>query len=209
MVTSGPTVEPIDDVRFISNHSSGIQGNSIAEAFKNAGAEVTLVSGPVNKYPIKDINLIKVNTADEMLDVCISLLPVDITVCAAAVSDWKVKNKSKGKLKKTGSKNFIDLVENKDILKTISNHVKRPKLVIGFAAETENLKSYAKKKLSEKNCDWILGNLVDVNSNTFGGDYNKIHFFSNDKEKVWEKMSKVDVAKKLVANVIKEFSFIK
>ena len=206
LVTSGPTIEPIDDIRFISNHSSGIQGNSIAEAFQNAGADVTLVSGPVKTYPINEVNLIKVNTADEMLNACVSLLPVDISVCAAAVSDWRVKHKSNGKLKKGVSKNYIDLIENEDILKIISNHKKRPKLVIGFAAETENLSYHAKKKLAEKNCDWILGNLVGVDTNIFGSNHNKIHFFSDDKENIWDKMSKQEVAKKLVSNVIKEFN---
>ena len=158
LVTSGPTYEPIDPVRFIGNRSSGKQGHAIASALSHAGAAVTLVTGPVSIPDPEGVETIHIETAQEMLETCTENLPTDIAVCAAAVSDWRTSEESKQKIKKGDSKKApeLSLTENPDILQTLATHKTRPQLVVGFAAETENLIENAKAKLEKKSCDWII-----------------------------------------------------
>jgi len=204
VVTSGPTFEAIDPVRFIGNFSSGKQGHAIAEALAMAGAETTLVTGPCYEIPPSGVRVVRVVSAEEMLAATMSALPADIVVCAAAVSDWRPEKEAEDKIKKTGGKSQITLVENKDILKTIATLFgkRRPELVIGFAAETENLKAAARKKLLEKKCDWILVNDVSIETGTFGGDFNTVCLIRAEKETLWPKMSKQEVAVKLVEEIV-------
>lgn len=206
VVTSGPTYEAIDPVRFIGNFSSGKQGYAIAEALAMAGAETTLVTGPCHEIPPSGVRVVRVMSAEEMLDATMSALPADIVVCAAAVADWRPEKVAEDKIKKTGGKPQITLVENKDILKTIAttSGKRRPELVIGFAAETENLKAAARKKLMEKKCDWILANDVSIETGTFGGDFNTVCLIRAEKETLWPKMSKQEVATKLVEEITKK-----
>ncbi len=201
LITAGPTIEPIDDVRYISNHSSGKQGYSIAEEFAIKGSDVNLVSGPVDIVKPKNIKFYQINTAEEMLSNCINCLPVDIAIFVAAVSDWKIENKFSGKIKKGAQKINFNFVENPDILKKVSQHKKRPKLIVGFSAETEEVIKNTKEKLLQKGCDWILGNKVGAGTTTFGGDDNSIFFASNSSFETWPKMSKSDIAKRIVLKV--------
>jgi phosphopantothenoylcysteine decarboxylase/phosphopantothenate--cysteine ligase len=206
LITAGPTKEQIDPVRFISNESSGKQGYAIAQNLFDMGAKTTLITGPTN-IPLPDgPSILKINTAEEMLEASEKLLPVDIAVCAAAVSDYKVSDKKNSKIKKVGENISLKLSENPDILKRISNrNSNRPKLVVGFAAETENLENNATTKLLTKGCDWILAN--DVSSGkVFGDDENQITFISKNKTEKWDKMSKNNVAKKLSSNISEYFS---
>ena len=207
LVTAGPTQEKIDPVRFISNKSSGKQGYEIANSLKNNGFETTLISGPTNLKPISGINFINVNTAEEMLNKCLDCLPVDIAIFTAAVADYKVKNFSEQKIKKKENLN-LDLEQNVDILKHISNHNSlRPKLVIGFAAETKNLKKNSIEKLSEKNCDWIISNDVSNPEIGFNSENNKVSiFYKNKIEENLPKMSKSDVANEIVNKIISDFN---
>ena len=205
LVTSGPTREMIDPVRYISNESSGKQGHAIAKAIFELGAKTTLISGPTSIPDPIGPTIIKINSATEMSEACESLLPIDIAVCAAAVGDYKISNVSNEKIKKSGSKITIELEENPDILSRISKrNSNRPKLVIGFAAETENLISNAELKLKEKGCDWILANDIS-NGEVIGHDNNKIHFISLDEKSEWDTMSKNDVAKKLSNKIANYF----
>ncbi len=215
LVTAGPTYEAIDPVRFIGNRSSGKQGYAITEALLNSGAEVTLVSGPTKLKPVYGANTVHVRSAQEMLVACKKSLPVDICVCSAAVSDWRATNVQKKKIKKEPNtpSPSLSLTKNPDILKYLSNCGKeRPSLVIGFAAETENIKHNAKSKLMRKRCDWILANLVgkDKNGNekAFGSDENQIYFLSRNQESldVWENMPKKRVAERLVSKIIEHFN---
>ena len=204
LVTSGPTYEPIDPVRFIGNRSSGKQGAAIALSLANAGADVTLISGPADNLPSgKNLKIINVQTAAEMLKACEKSLPIDIAVCAAAVADWSPETTDKNKIKKSGKTPTIKLKENADILKTISNHKKRPQLVIGFAAETQNLLKNAKDKLTKKGCDWILAN--DVSKGVFGEDRTHIHLVTKKTTEDWKKQSKADVARTLTDKIISHF----
>ena len=205
LITSGPTREMIDPVRYISNESSGKQGHAIAKAIFELGAETTLISGPTSIPDPIGPTILKVNSAAEMSDACESLLPTDIAVCAAAVGDYKISTANSEKIKKSGDKITIELEENPDILSRISKrNSNRPKLVIGFAAETENLISNAELKLKEKGCDWILANDVS-NGEVIGHDDNKIHFISLDEKSEWDTMSKNDVAKKLSNKIANYF----
>ena len=205
LITSGPTREMIDPVRYISNESSGKQGHAIAKAIFELGAKTTLISGPTFIPDPIGPTIVKVKSATEMSDACESLLPTDIAVCAAAVGDYKISNASPEKIKKSGSKISIELEENPDILSRISKrNSKRPKLVIGFAAETENLISNAELKLKEKGCDWILANDIS-NGEVVGHDDNKIHFISINEKSEWDIMSKNDVAKKLSSKITDHF----
>ena len=201
LVTAGPTKEMIDPVRFISNESSGKQGYAIAETLQSLGAKTTLVSGPTSLAEPNVEQVIKVNSADQMLEACESSLPADIAVCAAAVADYKIANKEIAKIKKDGSRQNIILEENPDILERLSkrNHL-RPKLVVGFAAETSNLERNSDEKLSKKGCDWVLGNNVSENS-IFNQDTNKIYFTSKLYSENWELMTKKEVAKKLCQKI--------
>jgi len=203
LVTAGPTHEYIDPVRFISNKSSGKQGYEIAKSLIKNGFETTLISGPTNLDPIPGINQINVNSAKEMFSAVLDSLPADVAIFSAAVSDFKIKNKEKYKIKKKESMN-LSLEKNIDILSHISKHNSlRPKMVIGFAAETNNLNEYAKKKLSEKNCDWIIANDVSNPATGFGSDFNEVSiFYKNMKYEKLPKMKKSLLADNIVKKVI-------
>ncbi|MBT4203292.1 bifunctional phosphopantothenoylcysteine decarboxylase/phosphopantothenate--cysteine ligase CoaBC [Hyphomicrobiales bacterium] len=208
IVTAGPTHEPIDPVRYIANRSSGKQGYAIAEALAKVGVKTTLISGPTILNKPKDVNLLYVETANEMLDMVKKYMPTDIAIFAAAVGDWRVINYSTDKMKKNGTgKNLLELEENPNILETISkNKEQRPKIVIGFAAETKDLIKEAKIKFNLRGADWILANDVSPENNVFGSDSNKIGLISKDGTEEWNEMSKIEVAKKLVKRIIKEIS---
>ena len=206
LVTAGPTFEAIDPVRFIGNRSSGKQGIAIAKAFSELGANVTLVLGPSSQTVPEYIRVINIETANDMLEAVKTIKNIDVAICAAAVSDWAIKNPSKNKIKKNNEKiPRINFALNPDILAYISNKKKdRPKLVIGFAAETNNLINNAKDKLKSKKCDWIIANNVLEDSDIFGGDNNNVKLITNDNIESWDKCSKTKVAKKLASKVIKE-----
>jgi phosphopantothenoylcysteine decarboxylase/phosphopantothenate--cysteine ligase len=202
LVTSGPTREPIDPVRYISNRSSGRQGHAVARAAAAAGADVTLVSGPVEIPDPSGVKTIHVETASEMLSAAQSALPVDVAVCAAAVADWRVDAVANEKVKKTdGRAPALSFVENPDILATLSHGKKRPRLVIGFAAETEKLIEHARAKLARKGCDWIVANDVSPKSSTFGGRNNQVHIVSTQGVESWPVLSKEAVADGLVRRI--------
>lgn len=206
LVTSGPTFEPIDPVRFIGNRSSGKQGHAIATALESAGASVTLVSGPVNIPDPNGVKTIHVESAQDMLKACEDNIPADIAICVAAVSDWRVKDYTSQKIKKGANKSAptLELVENPDILKTISNHKNRPQLVVGFAAETQNLLDNARTKLKSKNCDWIIANNVAEND-SFGNDKNQVMLISNNEEINFEHADKTIIARDIVEEIINYF----
>ena len=204
LITSGPTHEPIDPVRYIANRSSGKQGHAIAAAAAAAGADVTLISGPVNLPDPPNVKVVKVESARDMLHAVERALPVDVAVFAAAVADWRVANAGEQKFKKKAGQATPDLalVENPDILATIARRkTQRPKLVIGFAAETENVAANAKAKLATKGCDWILANDVSPQSGVMGGDRNTIQFVTADGVEPWPTQSKEDVATMLIARI--------
>ncbi|WP_417811748.1 bifunctional phosphopantothenoylcysteine decarboxylase/phosphopantothenate--cysteine ligase CoaBC [Thalassospira alkalitolerans] len=211
VVTSGPTHEPIDPVRYIANRSSGKQGHAIAGALAAAGADVTLISGPVALPDPAGVNVVRIETAQQMLDAVQAALPADIAVCAAAVADWRVADEAGQKLKKDGSGRIPDLKlsENSDILATISKvGPNRPGLVIGFAAETENVIAHARAKRVRKGCDWILANDVAPGTGTFGGDENEICLISGENaasDEVWPRQDKAGVARALVQRIIRHF----
>ncbi len=203
LVTSGPTYEPIDPVRFIGNRSSGRQGYAIAEALHEAGAEVTLVTGPSAEPLPEQVRVVRVETAEEMLAASTSALPADIAVCCAAVSDWRAKKPLMQKMKKRANETppAIDLALNPDILHTLS-HLKtgRPALVIGFAAETDNLKKNAIAKRQSKGCDWIVANDVS-GSKVFGEDNTNALFITGNSAEEWGSLSKKDLAARLVGKI--------
>ena len=203
IITSGPTHEPIDPVRYIANRSSGKQGHAIATAAAAAGAEVVLVSGPVNVPDPPGVTIIKVESARQMLDAVENALPADCAIFAAAVADWRVADARLEKIKKTkGGMPALSLVENPDILATVAHRKsKRPPLVIGFAAETENLVPNAKDKLKRKGCDWIIANDVSLESGVMGGDINKVHIVTASGVESWPPQSKDDVARALVGRI--------
>jgi len=204
LITSGPTHEPIDPVRYIANRSSGKQGHAIAAAAAAAGADVTLVSGPVNVPDPPGVKVIKVETAREMLQAVERALPADVAIFAAAVADWRVANAGEQKLKKRPGNPTpeLSLVENPDILATIAKRkAQRPKLVIGFAAETENVTANAKAKLASKGCDWILANDVSPQSGVMGGDRNTITLVRASGVETWPPQSKDEVASRLIARI--------
>jgi phosphopantothenoylcysteine decarboxylase/phosphopantothenate--cysteine ligase len=203
LVTSGPTREPIDPVRYISNHSSGKQGHAIAAAFAASGAETVLVSGPTQEPPPAGVKLVAVETAAEMLAACEAALPVDVAVMAAAVADWRVETAARHKLKKDGpGPPVLRLTENPDILSRIAQRGNdRPALVIGFAAETDNVVDNARLKRQRKRCDWILANDVSIGTGTFGGDHNTIHLVDEGGVEDWPVMTKGEVAARLVERV--------
>ncbi|CAI9119645.1 bifunctional phosphopantothenoylcysteine decarboxylase/phosphopantothenate--cysteine ligase CoaBC [Brytella acorum] len=207
LVTAGPTYEPIDPVRFIGNHSSGKQGFAVASALAMLGAEVTLVSGPVSLPTPPHVRRIDVGTAQEMLSACESLLPVDIAVCVAAVSDWRVDHVATDKLKKTaGVLPALSLVENPDILATLSaTGPRRPALVVGFAAETHDMIRHAVEKFARKGCDWLLANSVGGGSGTFGGDRNTVTLLTGSMTEAWAEMSKIQVAQNLASRIALHF----
>jgi phosphopantothenoylcysteine decarboxylase/phosphopantothenate--cysteine ligase len=182
IVTAGPTNEYIDPIRFITNKSSGKQGYEIAKSLSKKGFDTTLISGPSNLKINDNINLIKVETAEEMFQATLNNLPADVAIFSAAVGDYKVKEVSKIKIKKQDKFN-LELEKNLDILNTVSNHNSlRPQLVVGFAAETNNLENYANKKLNEKNCDWIIANDISNKKIGFESDFNEVSIFYKDKK---------------------------
>ena len=207
LVTAGPTHEAIDPVRYISNKSSGKQGIEIAKAFHKLGANVNLVLGPSKESIPTGINIINIKTAKEMLTEIKKLKNIDIAICAAAVSDWTIDKPSTNKIKKQNiNKPVLNLSLNPDILEYISNkNDNRPKLVIGFAAETNNLIKNAKEKLKKKNCDWIVANDVSKNPEIFGGDNNCISLVTKNNVDEWDTCSKKEVAEKLAIKAIENF----
>lgn len=203
LVTAGPTQEYIDPVRFITNKSSGKQGYEIAKSFRDNGFDTTLISGQTNLDPVPGVNFIKVNTAEEMFNETINNLPADVAVFSAAVADYKVKNYNSKKIKKKENLNLI-LEKNIDILAYVSKHnYLRPKLTIGFAAETNDLVENSLKKLEEKNCDWIIANDVSDTSIGFNSDNNQVSiFYKNKTNETLDKMNKSLIATELVNRVI-------
>ena len=203
VITAGPTHEPIDPVRYIANRSSGKQGYAIARAAAALGARVTLVSGPVTLPDPPGVTTVRVESARDMLGAVEAALPADAGVFAAAVADWRTADAGTQKLKKDGSgPPRLALVENPDILATVSKlKSQRPKLVIGFAAETEKVIEHAKAKLKRKGCDWIVANDVSAEGGAMGGDDNAVHLISADGVESWPSQSKDDVAKTLVARI--------
>jgi phosphopantothenoylcysteine decarboxylase / phosphopantothenate---cysteine ligase len=202
IVTSGPTHEAIDPVRYIANHSSGRQGHAIAKALADQGAETILVSGPTNLPDPNGVTVKHTTSAEDMLAACKAALPADIVVCAAAVADWRIANPPEEKIKKNGALPSLDLVENPDILAQLSQDGKsRPALVIGFAAETEDIIKYARAKLTKKGCDWIIANDVSPETGTFGGRDNTVHVISADGVEDWPTLSKDAIGQKLAARI--------
>jgi phosphopantothenoylcysteine decarboxylase/phosphopantothenate--cysteine ligase len=202
LVTSGPTYEPIDPVRFIANRSSGKQGHAIAAALAALGAEATLVTGPTHQPDPPGVKVSRIETAEEMLAACKATLPVDVAVMAAAVADWRTAERRNQKLKKNGRLPALDLVENPDILATIAAAGnKRPRLVIGFAAETENVIQNATAKRLKKGCDWILANDVSTSTGTFGGDANTVHVIDAKGAESWPRLTKDEVARRLAERI--------
>ncbi|HEV2574676.1 MAG TPA: bifunctional phosphopantothenoylcysteine decarboxylase/phosphopantothenate--cysteine ligase CoaBC [Beijerinckiaceae bacterium] len=200
VITSGPTHEPIDPVRYIANRSSGRQGHAIAAAAAAAGAKVTLISGPVALPDPKDVTTVHVETAQEMLDATRQALPADLFIAAAAVADWRVAQASDNKIKKGKDAPTLTFAENPDILATVSTlKQQRPKLVVGFAAETQNVEDYARQKLIRKKCDMIVANDVSPATGVMGGDENTVHIVTAAGIETWPKMKKDEVAVKLIA----------
>ncbi len=200
LITAGPTHEPIDPVRYIANRSSGKQGYAIAEAARNAGANVTLISGPVTLAEPQGVIVHHIQTAQDMLAATKAALPADIAIFTAAVADWRVAGAADSKIKKTKKGTpELSLVENPDILKTIATKRKnRPSLVIGFAAETDTVVKYATKKLNAKGADWIVANDVSAKTGVMGGDRNTVHLITSAGVEDWPDMAKEDVAQRLI-----------
>ena len=209
LVTSGPTHEPIDPVRYLANRSSGKQGDAIARAARHLGADVVLVSGPTNLPDPPGVTVRRVETAAEMLDAATAALPVDIAICAAAVADWRTDGMADEKIKKSGAGEppSLALVENPDILKTLSAAgPQRPTLVVGFAAETESVVANAKQKRLAKGCDWIVANDVSAETGVMGGDRNAVHLITGADAESWPDMTKQDVANRLLQRVAQELA---
>lgn len=209
LVTSGPTHEPIDPVRYIANRSSGKQGHAIARSLQRLGAETVLVTGPTQEPDPEGVSVIHIESARDMLAACEQSLPADIAVCAAAVADWRPANPPTSKIKKDGSGQCpaIGFEENPDILKTLANGGdKRPALVVGFAAETNDVVENATKKLASKGCDWIIANDVSPETGTFGGDNNQVHFVRRDGTEAWPAMGKSAVADKIGDEIQRHFN---
>lgn len=203
LVTAGPTLEPIDPVRFLSNRSSGKQGYAIAAALAELGADVTLVSGPTNLPSPAGVRMKRVETAAEMLDASQAALPLDVAVMVAAVADWRPAHRAEEKIKKDkAGAAALELTENPDILATLSKAGKtRPKLVIGFAAETQNVEEFGRAKIAKKGCDWIIAN--DVSGDVMGGAENQVLLITRDSAETWPRMAKEAVARKLAAEIAK------
>jgi phosphopantothenoylcysteine decarboxylase/phosphopantothenate--cysteine ligase len=204
LVTSGPTREALDPVRFISNHSSGKQGHAIAGALAQLGAEVTLVSGPVSVPDPQGVKVVRIESADQMLAACLDAGTLDIAVCAAAVADWKAARPATGKIKKKAGAPppALELAPNPDILATLSKvGPRRPALVVGFAAETENVLANAVDKRTRKGCDWIVANDVSPATGTFGGERNTVHLITEAGTEDWPPLGKGDVAMRLAGRI--------
>jgi len=204
LVTSGPTHEAIDPVRYIANRSSGKQGHAIAAALAGLGSQTTLVTGPGHQPDPKGVDVVKVESAIQMLEACRQALPVDVAVCAAAVSDWRVETVAGGKIKKSDREKTpaLKLVENPDILARLSAPGNsRPRLVIGFAAETDDLLANATAKRAKKGCDWIVANDVSPHTGTFSGDNNTVHLITDKGVEDWPTLTKTDVAERLAGRI--------
>ena len=204
LVTAGPTHEPIDPVRYIANRSSGKQGYAIAAEAAAQGADVVLVTGPTGLPAPANVTVRQVESASDMLAACEDALPADVGIFAAAVADWRVAAAADRKLKKDGSGKPppLELAENPDILKTISSLASdRPALVVGFAAETDDVIENARRKLTRKGCDWIVANDVSEGTGVMGGDENTVHIVTADGVESWPKLDKADVARRLVARI--------
>ena len=209
LITSGPTQEPIDPVRYIANRSSGKQGHALARAAAALGADVTLVSGPVTLPDPEGVKVVRVDTAHEMLDATLAALPADIAICAAAVADWRVADEAPQKLKKQpdGSAPSLKLAANPDILATVAQSgAQRPRLVVGFAAETENLIENAKGKRVRKGADWIVANDVWPGTGAMGGDRTQVHLITAAGVEDWPPMSKDEMAARLLARAAEALS---
>ena len=209
LVTSGPTREALDPVRYLSNHSSGKQGHAIAAALARLGAEVTLVSGPVAIADPAGVSVVKVESAEQMLAACLAAGLVDVAVCAAAVADWKAAKPSSAKIKKKAGAPppALELAANPDILAMLSKPgPKRASLVVGFAAETENLLANAQDKRRRKGCDWIVANDVSSAIGTFGGERNTVHLISAEAVEDWPTLAKEEVAVRLAARIAQHLS---
>ncbi len=207
LVTAGPTQEPLDPVRFIANRSSGKQGYAIAGALVRAGAQTTLVSGPVGLPAPAGVRLMPVTTAREMQAACEAALPADVAVMAAAVADWRPQIALNSKIKKYGAVPEIRLVENPDILAHLARHAMRPSLLIGFAAETDDVVAHALEKRTRKGVDWMIANNVSANEfgeSVMGGDRNRVHLVSAAGVEDWPEMTKAEVAEKLAARIARE-----
>ena len=200
VVTSGPTHEPIDPVRYIANRSSGRQGTEIAAALRDLGAEVVFVTGPAEVPPPVRVEVVRVETARQMREAAIGALPADAFVAAAAVADWRVENASGLKMKKeAGGLPRLKLAENPDVLREVSGHARRPGLVVGFAAETHDVVEHARAKRLRKGCDWIVAN--DVSGDVMGGAQNAVTIVREDGEETWERMPKAEVARRLAQRI--------
>jgi phosphopantothenoylcysteine decarboxylase / phosphopantothenate---cysteine ligase len=205
LVTSGPTHEPIDPVRYIANRSSGAQGTAIAAALRDLGARVTFVTGPAVVPPPEGVDVIRVETAGQMLAAVEAALPADAAVMAAAVADWRVANQGSQKMKKDGSGRApaLEFAENPDILATVSKGAARPRLVVGFAAETEHVVDHATAKRARKGCDWIVANDVSPATGIMGGAENAVVLISDTGAEVWPRMAKDQVARQLAERIAK------
>ncbi len=203
LVTSGPTHEPIDPVRYIANRSSGAQGTAIAQALVSAGAEVNFVTGPAAVAPPIGAKVTQVQTAKEMLEAVEAALPCDVAIFAAAVADWRVASENGSKIKKEkGTLPVLEFAENPDILSTVAHlGAERPTLVIGFAAETDNVLENARAKLDRKGCDWIIANDVSPETGIMGGSENAIHLIRKEGVESWDRMNKSEVAVHLVQKI--------
>jgi phosphopantothenoylcysteine decarboxylase/phosphopantothenate--cysteine ligase len=210
LMTSGPTQEPIDPVRYIANRSSGKQGHALARAAAALGAEVTLISGPVTLPDPEGVTVVKVETAHEMLAATLAALPADIAICAAAVADWRATDQSPHKLKKQNQVEAVKLALNPDILGTIAKPgAKRPRLVIGFAAETENLVENATAKRRAKGADWIVANDVWPGTGAMGGDNTQVHLVTETGVEDWPPLSKDETAARLLARAADALSALR
>ncbi|MDE0782352.1 MAG: bifunctional phosphopantothenoylcysteine decarboxylase/phosphopantothenate--cysteine ligase CoaBC [Planktomarina sp.] len=206
LVTSGPTYEPIDPVRYIANRSSGAQGTAIAEALRDLGARVSFVTGPADVASPLGVEIHRVQTAVEMLQAVQSILPVDVAVCAAAVADWRMASVHDQKMKKTtsGSLPNLEFAENPDILADLSKGVHRPRLVVGFAAETEYIVKNATAKRLRKGCDWIVANDVSSDTGVMGGQKNTVTLIDVNGAEAWDEMPKEGVAKRLALRIAQD-----
>lgn len=204
LVTSGPTHEPIDPVRYIANRSSGAQGAALAAALRDLGARVSFVTGPAEVAPPQGVQVIRVETAREMLEAVQAALPADAAVFAAAVADWRVANAAGQKMKKDGTGRLPELTfaENPDILATVSQMAQgRPRLVVGFAAETQDVERHATEKRARKGCDWIVANDVSPATGIMGGTENAVTIIDAQGAEHWDRMSKSEVARRLAARI--------
>ena len=207
LITAGPTHEPIDPVRYIANRSSGKQGYAIAEAIVSLGAETLLVSGPVNLPDPEGVRVIRVETALEMAAACEEALPSQIAIMTAAVAGWRTTVSAQEKIKKNTDNTppSLDLTENPDILAGLVTHTLRPDLIVGFAAETDQVMDNARAKFTRKGCDWLVANNVSADTGVMGGDFNTIHFLTQTSEESWEMLSKQDVALRLADKIADYF----